>query len=87
MSLDVAEFFRLLPIALAGRRYSTAKNHVTVKDGDRRIRITLTPQPDLRVASLTLPRTLVEFAFEGYLPDDAVRFTEHFLRHYQRGGG
>lgn len=87
MSLDAAEFFRLLPIGLAGLCYSTAKDHVTVTDGNRRTRITLTRQPDLRIASLTLLRTLVEFAFEGYSPGDAARFTDDFLRHYQRGGG
>ncbi|MGQ0657124.1 MAG: hypothetical protein ACT4NU_03360 [Chromatiales bacterium] len=87
MSLDTAEFFRLLPKALAGVAYVTQTDGVTIDDTGKRIRITLTPQANLRIASLHLPRTLVEFAFEGYSSKDAARFAEHFLRHYQRGGG
>ena len=87
MSLDAAEFFRLVPTALDRYTYVTTPNCIIVADSDRQVRIELSPQPELRIASLSLPRTSVELAFDGYSAEAATHFVERFLRHYQRGGG
>ena len=87
MSLAAADFWRLLPVALAARDYEHKGEVITVRDGERRVLIRCTKLPDLRIASLCLQRCRVTFSFPGYAVDEARQFLAEFLRHYQRGGG
>ena len=89
MGLDHEEFFRLLPSAVEGRRFTVEGTRVIVEEApDRRVIIRLEPESLRRLGpTLVLPVTPVEIAFEGFRAADACAFLERFHRHYQRGGG
>lgn len=89
MGLGHEEFFRLLPSAVEGRRYTVEGTRVIVEDApDRRVIIRLEPESLRRLGpTLVLPVTALEIAFEGFGAADASAFLERFHRHYQRGGG
>jgi hypothetical protein len=89
MGLGHEEFFRLLPSAVEGRRYTVEGARVIIEDGPgRRVIIRLKPESRRRLGpSLALPVTPVEIAFEGFGAADALVFLERFQRHYQKGGG
>ena len=70
------EFRRLLPAAAAPYQVNLTGTRALVEDGERKLVITLHPQTERRIASLTIPATRVDFAFLG--------FSDLF---YQRGGG
>lgn len=87
MSLDEAEFLRLLPIALAGRSYRLAPGSVEMGEGRERVTIRHADAPPLQIASLRLPRLRVTFEFQDCSGAHAAQFLEEFLKHYRRGGG
>lgn len=88
MGLDHREFFRLLPVAAEGRPFRIEGHTVRIEDGARAVTISLgTERTRALGPSLRMPATIVEFAFEGFGPDEAKAFVERFRLHYQRGGG
>jgi hypothetical protein len=87
MSIDPAEFMRLLPIALQGFQYTGTPGGIEVSTPDLLAAIRYEPLPLLQIASLKLPRLLVSFEVSAPTADTARRFVEQFLSHYQRGGG
>jgi len=58
MSLDCADFLRLLPAAAEGRRWQAEPRITLFIDQNSRVDITLEPMESLRIGpSLALPRT------------------------------
>lgn len=82
-----ADFFRGLPGAVRGGRYTVEGDTVRIEAGSGRVSIALGPEGERRIASLRLPVTQLEFRFEGLDPSAAEAFLADFSRHYQRGGG
>jgi hypothetical protein len=91
MSLDRAEFLRLLPAAAPGgftRTEGPDGSTVLVRrEGTALFRIRLAPLPPLCLGALTLARQRVELALEGPPPAAAEAMLDAFLKHYQRAGG
>jgi hypothetical protein len=87
MGITHAEFFRLIPAAIAGHSYTLQPNEVLITDGDRCISITLSPERRRMIGRLSLPVTRVDFTFSGYAKPEADTFMAQFKLHFQRGGG
>ena len=61
---------------------------VTLSEGGgRTLRIRLNAEGERRIANLALPRTIVEFRFEGYTDALVEAFLQRFDRSFRRGGG
>lgn len=54
---------------------------------DRQVEIELGPEQCRRIASLTLPRTLVTLRFTGFSEATRKAWLSQFDRRFQRGGG
>jgi hypothetical protein len=87
MGITHAEFFRLLPAAIAGHSYTLQPDEVLITDGDRYITITLSQESRRIIGRLSLPATRVDFTFSGYAKPEADTFMAQFKLHFQRGGG
>ena len=87
MSISEADFFRILPRALAPNVYSITQNVISVVLKHGSADITLSPQPDLKFAMLVLPLLAVDIQFKGVSETDQAIFITQFDKSYQRGGG
>jgi hypothetical protein len=87
MQLQREEFLRELPRAVGNLEHQVAGNKVTVKDGDRRVEITLTDEGERHLGSLNLPMERIDFEFIGYTQEEIDAFMERFDQHTLREGG
>ena len=87
MSIGEADFFRILPRALTPYAYSATQNVISVMLGHGSVDITLSPQPDHKLAVLVLPVLAVDIRFKGVSETDQAIFITQFDKSYQRGGG
>ena len=89
MALNLAGFLRDLEPAMAGLDYRVEGSRVEAANGTGgRITVTLEPLPPRRLSGLlSLERSKVTIAFEGYDEAGETAFVEHFDRVYRRGGG
>ena len=87
MSISEADFFRILPRALAPDVYSITQNVITVVLKHGSVDITLSPQPGHKFAMLVLPVLAVDIRFKGVSETDQNVFITRFDKSYQRGGG
>lgn len=92
MGLGAADFFRLLPRALAGMDYGIEGGRIdgarveTALRG-RRLAIAAEPLADRRIAALVVERCRVTLAFHGWRAEDRLAFLARFDRAYHKGGG
>lgn len=96
MGLGAADFFRLLPRALAGMDYEIDGGGIeggidgarveTALQG-RRLAIAAEPLADRRIAALVVERCRVTLAFHGWRAEDRLAFLARFDRAYHKGGG
>jgi len=87
MSISEADFFRILPRAIAPDVYSITQNVISIVLEHGSVEITLSPQPDLKFAMLVLPVLAVDIRFNGVSETDQAIFITQFDKSYQRGGG
>ncbi|MFM9912411.1 MAG: hypothetical protein ACKVN9_02630 [Methylophilaceae bacterium] len=87
MSITVAEFLRLLPLAAPAGLVSSDETGALIVAGTQRIQITLTQQSDKFFAALKLPQLEVRLDFHQHSSAETSAFIAHFERIYQRGGG
>ena len=87
MSISEADFFRILPRALAPNVYSTTQNVICVVLKHGSVEITLSLQPDHKFAMLVLPVLAADIRFKGVPETDQNVFITQFDKSYQRGGG
>ncbi len=82
------EFLANLEAAMRGAEYHVLANgDIRIPLGVGSLTISLGPEQQRRIASLTLPAMDVEFAFEGVEGDGRRQFYESFQRSFQKGGG
>ena len=89
MGYSETEFFRILPSALHGYRHEVRGSSIVVfgpREGQR-VTLSVTPQPDRRIAMISIPRIRVDFSFHNYSGQERQDFMIQFDRSYQRGGG
>ena len=87
MTINRAEFLRLLPAAVGGEAFAEEGAAFVHRSGARQWRIALAPLPPIRLGPVAMERLRVELAFHGFPPGQAEAFVQRFLGHYQRGGG
>ncbi len=91
MGLGAADFFRLLPRALAGMDYGIEGGiegaRVETALAGRRLAIAAEPLAVRRIAALVVERCRVTLAFHGWRAEDRLAFLARFDRAYHKGGG
>lgn len=87
MGLGAADFFRLLPRALAGMDYGIEGARVETALQGRRLAIAAEPLAVRRIAALVVERCRVTLAFHGWRAEDRLAFLARFDRAYHKGGG
>lgn len=87
MQLNRDDFLRELPAAVDQRAHEVVGNKVIVKDGDRRVEITLYDEGVRDMGSLHLPMEQVQFEFIGYSQEEVNAFMKRFDYHMLRMGG
>lgn len=87
MQLDRDEFLRELAKAVDQPQQSITGNKVVVKDGERRVEITLLDEGNRQMGALQLPMERVEFEFIGYSQQEVDAFMERFTQRTMRTGG
>jgi hypothetical protein len=87
MALTHGDFFRLLSRALRTDAYSVTATSALLEEQGRRLRISLGPEGERRIALLRIPATMVTLTFTGYAPDDQADALAAFDQAFRRGGG
>lgn len=99
MTISHSDFFRILPKALQSHNYQQSDNEIIISisnteqdtcetpDTQGEIRILLSEEGRLEIASLSLPSTNVTFQLKNVAEKTKKEFFHHFDRAYQRGGG
>lgn len=88
MAVSVAEFIRLLPLAVVAPYQLNIDAGVAelVRDG-KHIRITFIPCEERQLGQLSLPELAVSIEFQGHDINEADCFLADFDRCFHRGGG
>jgi hypothetical protein len=87
MAITHAEFLRILPLAIEGRRYHVQDGEILIFEVDRKISIKLLEASVRAIAALRLSMIKIEVSFHGYSKADVEDFMRRFKLHFQRGGG
>lgn len=87
MGVSHSEFFSVLPRLLGQDHYRVQGNRVVYENDGQRVTLTLGPERQRKIASITLPITLVEVSLEGFSDREQVEFMERFDLRFRRGGG
>ncbi len=87
MTITHNDFFRILPKALKNKQYYISGLQVAVNQGDRSMRLTLSPESVRQIGSLRLPVTEIEMYFSDYSNNEVSQFLQQFDLAYQKGGG
>ena len=87
MTIDRADFFRLLPGAVAERDYRVEGDRITQGDAARGWTLDLLPLEALPIGHLAMPRLRVEIRLRGHGPEAVEAFLARFQRGFHRGGG
>jgi len=87
MTIDRADFFRLLPGAVADRDYRVEGDRITQGDAAQGWTLDLLPLAPLPIGHLAMSRLRVEIRLQGRDPAAVEAFLARFHRGFQRGGG
>ncbi len=87
MGITHSEFFRTLPAALEGYRYTVLDNLVRIALNGGEVQLELAAQTVRRLGSFRLPVTPVEVRFTDVPEPLAADFLDQFDLHFRRGGG
>ncbi len=87
MGINHADFFRILPTALDTTDYQHSANGAVLKNGDKRLEISLGPEGKRTIALLVLPVTMVTMRFTGYGEAELADAMARFDLYFRRGGG
>jgi hypothetical protein len=80
-------FLSQLPGAVGDREYDVSGNVITVKDGDRRIRIELISEGTAKKGALRLPVKQIVLDFDGFDQQQVDEFMKHYDLATRRPGG
>ena len=85
MAISHRDFLRLLRRAMEGKELVVNGGTITLDENDRTLEITLSPETERRIGSISLPVTTVRFNYTGY--DEPAKHLALLDRSFQRGGG
>ena len=87
MTIDKADFHRLLPGAVVDRDYRVEGDRIIQGDGRQGWTLELKPLEPLPLGHLSMPRLRVEVHLRGHSSEAVAAFLARFHRGFQRGGG
>ena len=87
MTITHADFFRLLPKALAEYQFRISGSSIHIKYQSGSVTIQLMPETSRKIGKLELPVTHIKFRFEDIEHDQVREFFDRFDIAYQKGGG
>jgi len=81
------EFLRQLPDAIGNLKFDVEGNQVIVKDGDKRVCITVKDEGTGSMGALDTPMKAISFAFDGYSEEEIEAFMDNYDENTMRFGG
>lgn len=88
MGFSHRQLLRVMSQAARGRPCRLGDAEVIIEDGDgRSVRVTLEPEQERRIASISLPLTVVHFEFSGFDESEANAELDRMSIHFHKGGG
>ncbi len=81
------EFMRQLPEAIGNRKFEVDGNRILVKDGDKRVLITVRDEGAEKMGALDVTMKQVSFSFEGYSEPEIEAFMKNYDEKTLRVGG
>jgi len=88
MALTPEQFLRDIDRAMRGLDYRVEGHSVIAGNAERGLSISLRPLPPRRLGGLlSLERSEVTIAFQGYDAQEQTAFLDQFDQVYRRGGG
>lgn len=87
MTITHADFFRLLPKALASYKFEISDRSIQVTMETGIVNIRLMREATRKIGALELPITHMTFYFENTSHNETQKFFEKFNLAYRKGGG
>ncbi len=87
VNISRKEFLRQLPDAIGNREFDIEGNQIIVRDGDKRVRITVMDEGTEKMGALDVPMKEISFAFDGYSEQEIESFMENYDEQTLRVGG
>lgn len=87
MGISRDDLYRALPSIFQQQPYEIKDNQI-ISENDQGIIMIKIIKEDFRIlASMKVPRLVLDFCFKNYRQDQVDIFTERFLLHLHKGGG
>jgi len=87
MGITRDDLYRALPSIFEQQPYEIKENLLISENDQGRLTIKIVKEDFRKLASMKVPRLLLDFSFEDYTKDQIKNFTERFLLHLHKGGG
>ncbi len=87
MGITRDDLYRALPSIFQEQPYEIKDNQILSEDNQGRLMIKIIKEDYRILASMKVPRLVLNFCFENYRQDQIEIFTERFLLHLHKGGG
>lgn len=87
MALTRKAFFNTLPRALDSSGYRVDGDTVTLEGEGRKLVISFSEKPTMKLGGFAVPRADVTLEFSGYDAAEAETALKRFERYFHRGGG
>ncbi len=87
MGITRDDLYRALPSIFQEQPYEIKDNQILSEDNQGRLMIKIIKEDYRILASMKVPRLVLNFCFENYRQDQIKIFTERFLLHLHKGGG
>ena len=87
MGISRDDLYRALPSIFQEQPYEIKDNQIISENDHGRIMINITKEDFRILASMKVPRLVLDFWFENFRQDQIDIFTERFLLHLHKGGG
>lgn len=87
MGISRDDLYRALPSIFREQPYEIKDNLVISENNHGRLIIEIIKEDFRKLASMKVPRLILDFSFEEYTQVQINFFTERFLLHLHKGGG
>ena len=87
MGISRDDLHRALPAIFQEQPYEIKDNLIISENDQRRLIINIVKEDVRNLASMKVPRLVLDFSFENYQQDQIDTFTERFLLYLRKGGG
>ncbi len=87
MGISRDDLYRALPSIFQQQPYKIKDDSIIAKKNQRSLVINILKEDVRKLASMKVPRLVLDFCFENYTQAQVTSFEKRFLLHLQKGGG